>query len=144
MQTLNTFTLVAIKRPVQQPAIVGKRDKLLAAIAEQVEIAKARAAGDVYYKTVNRKARDRETGELKPVQTLTYPKAWWWAGNDGKTYLSLRYGKRLLELGSGNFAIQVPDTADIAEVLQQVKASVTAGEFDEALSKVARFGSRSH
>lgn len=42
MQTLNTFTLVAIKRPIQQPAIVGKRDKLLAAIAEQIEIAKAR------------------------------------------------------------------------------------------------------
>lgn len=144
MQALNTFTLVAIKRPVAQPAIVSKRDKLLAAIAEQVEIAKARAAGDVYCKTVNRKARDRDTGELKPVQTLSYPKAWWWTGDDGKTYMSLRYGKRLLELGAGNFAIQVPNGVAVADLLQQVKAAVMAGEFDEALSKVARFGSRSH
>lgn len=144
MQTLDAFTLVAIKRPVQQPAIVGKRDKLLAAIAEQIEIANARANGDLFCKTVNRKARDRDTGELKPVQTLSYPKAWWWTGDDGKTYLSLRYGKRLLELGGGNFAIQVPDGVAIADVLQQVKAAVMAGEFDEALSKVARFGSRTH
>ena len=144
MRTLNTFTLVAFKRPLQQPAIVGKRVKLLAAIAEQVEIAKTRASGLVYCKTVNRKARDRDTGELKPVEKLSYPKGWWWTGTDGKTYLSLRYGKRLLELGAGNFAIHVPDTVDIADVLQQVKTAVMAGEFDEALFKVTRFGASSN
>lgn len=144
MHTLDTFKLVAIKRPIAQPAIVSKRDKLLAAVTEQIEIAKARANGDQYCKTVNRKIRDRDTGELKPVQTLSYPKAWWWTSAGGKAYLSLRYGKRLLELGEGNFAIEMPDSVAVADVLQQVKAAVMEGEFDDALSKVARFSSCSH
>ena len=131
--TLPTFKLVSAKRPAEKPAIELKRDKLINRIAEQIEIAVARAKGTTYQKSVTRKVRDQESGLMKQVQLLQYPKPWWWTGDDGKLYLSVRYGVRAIELAKGKSAIEVGTQAALVQTLEKLKAAVANSELDAAL-----------
>lgn len=140
MKSLSAFKLVAIRRRQQKPQIVIKREKLVLALSEQIELAKARANGSTYSKTITRRLKDRETGERKELQALKYPKPWWWTGDDGKLYLALRYGTRVLELAEDKFAVQLSANSDMAEVLQRIQEAVNAGEFDSILMKTGLTG----
>lgn len=137
MKSLSNMKLVAAKRPPHQPAIHYKREKLIAGIREQINVAEARAAGTTYSKTTQGKLRNRETGEIKVPEMLRYPRAWWWTGEDGKLYLTLKYGNRPLELQEGKFAFQLTANADIAEALKRILQGVEAGEFDSVLEKLS-------
>ena len=137
MKSLSNLKLVALKRPQTQPPIVYKREKLLTGIREQINVAQAYSAGTTYSKTTKGKLKNRETGEIKVLEVLRYPRPWWWTGEDGKQYLTLKYGNRALELQEGKFAFQLSANADIGETLKKIAQAVEAGEFDSVLEKLS-------
>jgi len=137
MKFLQSLKLVETKYPVAKPPIVYKREKLVNALTEQVQVAKGSAAGTTYSKPVIRKIKDRESGEVKQLQAPYYPKAWWWTGEDGKVYLTLRYGKRVLELAQGKYAVQLAAGTDMEATLQKFITAVDAGELDAVLERLA-------
>jgi hypothetical protein len=38
---------------------------------------------------------------------VSRPRAWFWTADDGKVYISLRYGARVIEIAKGKSAIEV-------------------------------------
>jgi hypothetical protein len=67
-------------------------------------------------------------------------KRWWTERVDGTVLLTLRYGSKALELTKGKNAIVVSSTAELPTLLQNLKAAVEGGEFDELLEQQVGYG----
>jgi len=75
-------------------------------------------------------------------------KYWWFALENGKLALTVRYGARVLALNTkGMTAIEVADLDELVAVLGKLKAACDAGELDtaiEAASSKLREGFTTH
>ncbi|MDR8400426.1 hypothetical protein NE850_29365 [Paraburkholderia sp. USG1] len=141
--SLNTLKLVASKRPGALPQIVQRRNRLIAKIWEQTELAKAQQEGKSFSPTKYRSVKDAETGERHNVEVQKRVRAWWFTAENGKLCLQVRYGAKALELAKGKTAIEVGTISDLIPTLDALKAAVAAGELDvplEAVSATMRSG----
>ena len=57
-------------------------------------------------------------------------KQWWFATENGKLAINLRYGARMLELAKGKFAIEVASEKELLPTLEALKTIAAAGELD--------------
>jgi 2-methylcitrate dehydratase PrpD len=105
---------------------------MLKAISEQIAIAKATQAGAPPVITKLRSVTT-ETGERKLVESNKRVKQWWFATDNGKFAINLRYGARLLELAKGKFAIEVASEKELVPTLEAIKTIAAAGELDAAI-----------
>ncbi|WP_179401208.1 DUF6641 family protein [Burkholderia guangdongensis] len=143
MSTLTNLKLVAAKRPGSMPQIVQRRNRLIAKIWEQTELAKAQQAGTTFSPTKFRSVKNAETGERRNVEVQKRVRAWWWTAESGKVCMSVRYGTKTLELAKGKTAIEVGTLAELIPTLETLKAAVEAGELDtqiDAISSQMRSG----
>ncbi|KAB0598081.1 DUF6641 family protein [Cupriavidus pauculus] len=143
MSGLNNLKLIAAKRPNAVPQIVQRRNRLIAKIWEQTELAKAQREGVSFQPTRVRSVKDAETGERRSIETAKRVRAWWFAAENGKLCLQVRYGARVLELAKGKTAVEVGSTDNLIPTLDALKAAVAAGELDaqiEAASETMRSG----
>ena len=62
---------------------------------------------------------------------------WFWRVDDGTYLLSIRYGRRDLELSKGMFSIACEDLSAVKTTLEKVREMTLAGELDEALEKAS-------
>ena len=138
MTALANLKLIAAKRPTQLSPVALRRNKVAIRIDEQIELAKAQSEGREFAPTRMRSVRDDETGETKSVQVPKRVKAWWWAADNGKLCLSLRYGAKVIELAKGKSAVEVAGGAELVGVLETLKAAIAAGELDAQIEAVAR------
>ena len=138
MTALANLKLIAAKRPTQLSPVALRRNKVAIRIDEQIELAKAQSEGREFVPTRMRSVRDDETGETKSVQVPKRVKAWWWAADNGKLCLSLRYGAKVIELAKGKSAVEVAGDAELVAVLETLKAAIAAGELDTQIEAVAR------
>ena len=102
MSTLNTLKLVATKKPLHQPAIVIRRNKLSNKLWEQIQLAKSQISGQPFVVTKYRSVKDTETGFRKQVEVPKRIKPWWFVSDTGKVCFSVRYGSWTIELAKGN------------------------------------------
>jgi len=137
MSTLNNLKLVATKRPGALPQIVQRRNRLIAKIWEQTELAKAQQEGKSFSPTKYRSVKDAETGERRNVEVQKRVRAWWFTAENGKLCLQARYGAKVLELAKGKTAIEVGATDNLIPTLDALKAAVAAGELDTVLEAVS-------
>ena len=137
MATLSSLKLVATQKPQHVSAVQIRRNKLAKRIWEQAQLARARQDGTTFAPTRLRTVVDRETGTRKQVECSKRVKAWWFAGDNGKLALSIRYGSRVLELAKGKFAVEVASERDLANALDVIKDAVLAGELDAAIENAA-------
>lgn len=143
MSTLNNLKLVATKRPGALPQIVQRRNRLIAKIWEQTELAKAQLEGVSFQPTRFRSVKDAETGERRNVESPKRVRAWWFIAENGKLCIQIRYGARVLELAKGKTAVEVGSTDNLIPTLDALKAAVASGELDgqiEAVSETMRSG----
>lgn len=133
MTTLTSLKLVTAKRPSDVPPVVKRRNRLIAKIWEQTELAKSTLEGKTYAPLHTRKVKDRETGEARRVETPKRIKAWWFTADNGKVCLTVKYGAKVLELAKGKSAIEVGTMAELIPTLDILKAAVDAGELDTQL-----------
>jgi len=106
MTIISSLKCTNTHRPRQQPAIVQRRNKLTNALHDQLELARAEAEGREYLKTRRRHVKNPVTVEYAEA-VVSRPRAWFWTADDGKVYISLRYGARVIEIAKGKSAIEV-------------------------------------
>ena len=134
MSVIANLKVVAAKRPEQQPAIVKRRNKLISQLHDQLQLAQAEFEGREYLKARRRHVKNPVTGEYTDAVVSRKPRAWYWTADDGKIYLNLRYGTRVLELAKGKSAIEVGERRHLAPTIEALKQAVAAGEVDTQLT----------
>jgi len=133
MATLTSLKLTAAQKSVNLPAVQVRRNKLLLRLAEQQQMARAQQAGEVFNATKLRLVKDTDTGVKKQILTSKRVKPWWFVCENGKLALGVRYGARLLELGKGKFAVEIPNHKELLPTLDLIKTAVQDGELDAAM-----------
>ena len=133
MNTLTSLKLVSAKRTSDIPPVVKRRNRLIAKIWEQTELAKCTQEGKAYAPLHTRTLKDRETGETRRVELPKRVKAWWFTADSGKVCMSVKYGAKILELAKGKSAIEVGTMAELIPTLDILKTAVDAGELDTQL-----------
>ncbi|PRF69042.1 hypothetical protein C6Q09_15830 [Burkholderia multivorans] len=137
MSAIANLKIVAAKRPGALPQIVQRRNRLIAQIWEQTELAKAQQAGTSFTLTKFRSVKDAESGERRNVEVQKRVRAWWWTAENGRIHMSVKYGAKTLELAKGKQAIEVGTLEDLIPTLDTLKAAVVAGELDAQIGAVS-------
>ena len=132
MATLASLKLSAAQKNNSLTGAQVRRTKMLKAIGEQIAIAKAVQAGAQPIITKLRSVTT-ETGERTLVETNKRVKQWWFATDNGKLAINLRYGARMLELAKGKFAIEIASEKELVPTLEALKSIAAAGELDAAI-----------
>jgi hypothetical protein len=137
MSTLNTLKLVATTKPLHQPAILIRRNKLSTKLWEQIQLAKSQISGQPFVVTKYRSVKDTETGLRKQVEVPKRIKPWWFVADSGKVCFSVRYGSWTIELAKGKPSVEVASAEDLVRALETVKQAVEAGELDTEIDKAS-------
>ena len=131
MSYLSKLTVKTVKRTNAKDPVTQRRQKLIAAIEEQLKVAEAALTGEIY--EVRRKAwAKNEQGEKVLVERMRKVRAWFFE-QDGGWYVQCKYGSKPLALGKGN-AVFVKALADVEGALQTLYAAAAGGELDDAIS----------
>jgi hypothetical protein len=134
MSSLSKLKLVNSKRIRTVSPIVHRRNKLVAKIEEQIELATAQKEGRLYAPKKLKTVTNADTGERRSIETTKRVKEWFWTADNGKLNLSVRYGSKVIELAKGKNAVEVANTEELISTLSLIKDAVIAGELDDAIS----------
>ena len=141
MSVLSGLKLVAAKQQRVTDPVQLRRAKLIAKLDEQIELARAQAAGASYTPTRSKRVKDAD-GTVTTVQAPKRVRAWWWAVDGGKLCVAVRYGNKVMELSKGKAAVETqPD--QLISTLGRLRDATAAGELDaqvEAASAGVRRG----
>jgi len=136
MSHLSKLTIKSVVRQDTFDPVTARRNKLLAAIEEQLAVAASIIRGEEHVVTVSRWAKN-EQGEKVRVQRQRISRPWFFAKDNG-FYVQCKYGSKPLALSKDGNAVFVKQLADIPSVLQAFYAAVAAGEFDTAIGTAAQ------
>ena len=138
---LSSLQLTKQHKIHNQDPIIQRRNKLIARLEVQSEMAKCLIENEVFtaYKEVIKV--DEETGNKQKVRVPKQIKPWFYLYN-GQYYTTIKYGAKSLELSKGLHAIAVGDKSALTSVYDTVKASITAGELDSQLLAIKAVGKK--
>lgn len=143
MTIISSLKVTNTNRPRQQTAIVQRRNKLINALHDQMELARAEAEGWEYCKTRRRHVKNPITGEYAEAVISRRPRAWLWTADDGTLYISFRYGTRIIEIAKSKSAIEVGEKRQLVPVIEALKKAVADGELDNHINAAgAEIGKR--
>lgn len=132
MATLNTLKLTDAKKPKALAPIVHRRNKLIDKLWEQLQLARAKQAGNEYAPLKDKRVKDVD-GITRSIQVPKRIKPWWFTADNGKLCLSIYYGAKTLELAKGKSAAKVANMDEVIDVLELLKVETAAGSFDAAI-----------
>jgi len=129
---------LASAAPVRASAdpVIRSRDKMIAALVEQKQMAEAQIAGQLFAPThtVRRKNAD---GQRVPVETLKRIRQGWFGDASGKTFFGIRYAGKPIEFAKDKNAIEVGEMSALPAVIDTLIEAVRAGELDAQLTAAA-------
>jgi len=134
MNTLAKLKLVNSKRSRTVSPTVHRRNKLIAKIAEQIDLATAQNEGRLYAPKRLKTVTNADTGERRTIETTKRVKEWFWTTDSGKINFSVRYGSKVIELAKGKNAVEVANRGELIDSLTLIKDAVLAGELDAQIS----------
>jgi hypothetical protein len=137
MSALATLKLTTARKPLALPEVVKRRSKLLGKLAGQKELAMAMAQGRNYTPMRLRTVLDAASGRRVVRELPVRIKPWWWVGERGETLLSIHYGSRILELAKGKTAVEVANTATMADVIDVIMHAVQNNELDAQIESAS-------
>lgn len=136
MTLLATLKLTAAKKPQQQPPVVQKRNKMSKRLWEQIELAKAEQACEIF--TVKRLRQVRNAEDISQSLEVAIPvKPWWFISDTGKLCLNIRYGAKLIPLGNDKTTIELASKSELLTTLEIVKKAIEAGELDQEIEMIS-------
>lgn len=127
---LTQLKLSAVKKPTTASPPVLRRLKLVKRLDEQIGLASAQADGTQFSATKLRTVIDAETGLKRSVSVPKLVKAWYFASDNGKVYLHVKYGSRVMELAKGKPTVEIANSKDIVSTLKLIRQAVLDGELD--------------
>ena len=137
MSALAALKLTTARKPRALPEVVKRRSKLLGKLAEQKELAMAMAQGRNYTPMRLRTVLDAASGRRVVRELPVRIKPWWRVGERGETLLSIHYGSRILELAKGKTAVEVANTATMADVIDVIMHAVQNNELDAQIESAS-------
>lgn len=132
MSKLAKLNLKTVERNTSKDPVIARREKLCAALAEQMNVHAAALKGEDYAVPVKRWKED-ENGERVQVEGKKQIRAWFFE-QDGGWYVQCRYGSRILNIDGKSNAVFVDKLDAVAGVLRVFKEAAEAGELDKAIS----------
>lgn len=136
-EILQSLKAVVVARPITVSPVVIRRNNLIKTIHEQIEAAKAKAAGNRYSINQVRRLKNKETGETIEQSRERFVREAWWVGNDGKVYLQVRYAWKPIEIAKGKSTIEVGEMSNLLPVLEKLRKAAEVGEFDAQLNEAS-------
>lgn len=136
MSHLAKLTIKTVLRQDTLDPVQARRNKLLAAIEEQLKVAESAIAGKQHLVTVPRWSTN-DAGERVRTEHQRVTRAWFFA-QDGGHYVQCKYGSKPLPLNKDGNAVFVKSLTEIPSVLQAFYAAAAAGEFDSAIADAAK------
>jgi hypothetical protein len=136
MGSLGNLRLVSAKRVVAVSPVVHRREKLVKAVEDQIQLVAAMAEGRTYAPAVVRLVKDA-AGLRQRVESFRRVRPWWWTAN-GKVHLAVRYGAKTLELAKGKNAVELSGDKELVPALNAIKTAVEQGELDLQLETAGR------
>ena len=136
MSSLAKLTIKTVTRQNQLSPTEARRNKLLAGINEQLDVADAAMRGEQYAVTAPRWTKN-EAGEKVRVQRQKVVRSWFFE-RDGGVYVQCKYGSKALRLSNDGNAVFVKQIADVKPVLEAFRTAVTAGELDGAIAALIK------
>ena len=127
---LTQLKLSTVKKPSSVAAEVLRRFKLVKRVDEQIALATALADGTVFSATRQRTVIDPETGLKRSVQVPKSVKAWFFGAENGKVYLRIKYGSRVMELAKGKPTVEIASGKELVNTLKIIRQAVLDGELD--------------
>ena len=143
MSALNSLKLVAAVEINAMSPFQFRRNKLVAKLTDQINLAQAMKEGREYVATRVRTIKDRVSGETQSIEQTRKVRPWWFRAESGKTCVQVKYGTKVLDFAKGKNAIEVASEAELVKVLEALKNATAAGELDsqiEAASVSVRKG----
>ena len=138
MNVLASLKLTSDLRPAGRIApMVQRRNRLLAKIWEQTQLADAQEKGVPFELMRSRTVKDRNTGERLRVEAPKRIRPWWFVADSGKVCLNVKYGTKLIELAKGKTTIEVGTLSNLVPVLEKLKIAVAAGEMDVQITAIS-------
>jgi hypothetical protein len=134
---LSTLKLVSATRATHISPVMQRRQKLIAKIDEQIEMAQAAANGTEFKPTKFKNIVNAE-GVTEYKQVAKKVRAWYWKNDAGKWNLVVRYGARIIELSKGKNSIELLSEADVIPTLELLKTIISNGELDDAITAVSK------
>ena len=134
MSSLAKLTIKTVSRQSKLSPVEARRNKLLAGINEQMEVAEAAMRGEQYAVTVPRWTKN-EAGEKVRVQRQKVVRSWFFE-RDGGYYVQCKYGAKALALSRDGNAVFVKEIAEVKGVLETLRAAAQNGELDSTIESV--------
>lgn len=135
MSQLAKLNVKCVVRTNKQDPVQQRRQKLIAGIEEQMNVAVAAMSGE-NYEVARKTWVKNEGGEKVLVERMRKVRAWFFA-QDGGWYVQCKYGSKALALGKGN-AVFVKALKEVQDALVALKAAAEAGELDEAIENMMK------
>ena len=138
MSTLNNLKLVVSKKHQTVAPIVIRRNKLCSKLDEQLALCEAQKAGNTYAPKRLKTFVNKQTGERMTAEVVKRVREWFWASDNGKINLSIKYGAKTLPLNKkGANAIELSTGDELIETIKSLKLMVANGELDYAINEVS-------
>jgi hypothetical protein len=128
MSSLAKLTIKPFIRQSKLSPIDARRNKLLIALNEQMEVADAAMRGEQYAVMLPRWAKN-EAGEKVRVQRQKVVRSWFFA-QDGGFYVQCKYGSKAISLSKDGNAVFVKQLVDVKPVLETLRFAAENGELD--------------
>jgi hypothetical protein len=119
-------------KPLKQPAIVQRRNKLITRIWEQMELLKSMETGNEFVVRCLKTVKNMD-GIAKRMPMPKRIKPWWFTNSVGVLCLTIRYGSIAIEIHSGKPVIQAKNTKELLNILALIKQAVADGELDQQI-----------
>lgn len=135
-KSLDTLNLITSTKPMHQPPVVQRRNKLIAKLWEQEQLVKARLENTTFAVKKHRTVKDLD-GNRRRIEVDKRLKPWWFQDLDGQLCFSVRYGARQLEIKPGRSTIAVKDYEELLSILILIKDAVANGNLDAAIDQAS-------
>jgi hypothetical protein len=134
--SLDTLNLVASTKPLHQPPVVQRRNKLIVKLWEQEQLVKARLDNTAFAVKKHKTVKDLD-GNRRRIEVDKRLKPWWFQDHDGQLCFSVRYGAKQLEIKPGRSTIAVKDYQELLSTLALIKSAVANGDLDTAIDQAS-------
>lgn len=112
------------------------REKMIAVLAEQKQMAEAKIAGQSFTPTHIVRKKNAE-GIRVEVETAKRVRQGWFTDGNGKVFLGVRYAGKLIEFAKDKNAIEAGELSALPNIIDTLVEAVRAGELDAQLTAAA-------
>lgn len=112
------------------------REKMIAALIEQKQMAEAKIAGQAFAPTHMVRRKNAE-GQRIEVETVKRVRQGWFTDAAGKVFLGIRYAGKSLDFAKDKNAIEVGELKALPAIIDTLAEAVRAGELDAQLTAAA-------